>query len=179
MRSFDYSYRVNLCQSAEGTGMHNLFRSICGFFKQHAFDAASLGASLGLTGLFAFMADARDMLAQHPVASLALTAAAFAVGFTTSRIVFQAGKWAERRRKCEKLELVFSAMPKRRKELVAQMLDSGEIETTPYDSDVNTLCKQRIFLKPDIAPGAIRATYCMNPNVVREVAEHRAEWIGM
>ena len=145
--------------------------------KKHAYDVAAFAATIGITGIAAVLEDTRTVLSEHTLTCVLMVAASFFLGFTVSRILFVTSEMADKRRKVQKLERIFEVMPVERKRLVAQMLDDGFIETSPLREAPNTLCNQKIFLRPAIPGGALYATYSMNPQVAREIREHRSEWI--
>lgn len=140
---------------------------------------------IGLAGPAAALAalgDAGQMFAERPAAATLVAIAAFFAGVLAHRAAFEWTRWgkarSEYRRKLEKARDIFSVMPARRKELVARMLDEGEVESTPFDPDLNTLCKQSIFMRSSSHAGSLSATYSMNPSAARVIFENREELLG-
>lgn len=85
---------------------------------------------------------------------------------------------AARRKRLEMLARVFMSMPPRRRAMVAKAIDEGEFRASPLDEDALTLCELGIFGVPPIQSRTGKTPYSIQPDVVREIREHRDEWLG-
>ena len=146
----------------------------------------SLVGAVGFWTCVAVVADAREALFEHTAGSLLLVAAAFSLGYLTASFVLARSRWAKRRaereaqrQKLARLERVFASLSPRRKKLVAQALDEGSVRLSSLDSDARTLCDLRVLGMSSIAGVTTGADFSVQPSVVLEVREHRAEWLGM
>lgn len=150
----------------------------------------SLVGTVGFWTCVAVVADAREALFEHTAGSLLLVAAAFSLGYLTASFVLARSRWAKRRaakekereaqrKKLARLERVFASLSPRRKELVAQALDEGSVRLSSLDSDARTLCDLGVLGMSSITGVTTGADFSVQPSVVLEVREHRAEWLGM
>ncbi len=139
------------------------------------------GAAVSVLGLVGFgsaaaaLGDASAMISEHPGASTLLAAASFCAGSALAGFLRTHG----RRARASRLERCFVAMSPRRKEMVAAALDLGEAWASAADMDALALCKLGILIAPECADGSRDNCYSVAPDVVLEIREHRAEWLGM
>ena len=150
---------------------------------------SAVGA-VGLGACVAAFSDVGEMLREHTVGALLLVAVSFSLGYLAASLVLARSRWAKRRaakeeereaqrQKLARLERVFASMPKRRREIVAQALDEGSVHLSSFDSDARTLCDLRVLGMSSVAGATTGADFSVQPSVVLEVREHRAEWLGM
>lgn len=153
-------------------------RKLLDFLRNHAADAVTILGTLGFGTVFAVAEDAQRMVEEHATAAFLLTAAAFCLGAAVSRFASEGSAWARRRKRVDRLERVFLSASKRGKSLVARALDDGVVELSPYDPDALMLCDLGIFGMPPMA--SVHGTrFSVQPGVVREIRDHRSEWLGM
>ena len=62
--------------------------------------------------------------------------------------------------------------------MVAKALDHGECRASAYDEDALALCDLGIFGVPPIQSRTGKTPFSIQPGVVREIREHRDEWLG-
>lgn len=143
-----------------------------------------IGAAVSLLSLFgfisavAFLDDARAMIAEHPGASSLLIATAFVGGFATADFLFVGSRRARQRRKVAALGRLFATMTPGRRQMVATAMDCGEVMRAALDGDAQALCEAGILIAPRYVHVSNPNPYSINPDVVLEIREHRAEWLG-
>ena len=147
--------------------------------RENAGLMVTVAGAAGFGSVVAFAADAREMLCEHPASSLLLAAAAALLGYSAARIVAVSGTRARRRKTNDRLSAVFLGMSRRRKGLVSRALDEGSVSLSPFDADALALCELGIFGMPPVCSMLSATDFSVQPAVIRAIAEHRAEWLGL
>ncbi len=160
------------------------------FFKNNFSTVLALAGAVGFGTCAAVFADAREILFEHTAGALLLIVTAFSLGYFAASFVLAKSRLAKHRaakerereaqkEKLAKLERVFASLSPRRKKLVAQALDEGSVHLSSLDSDALTLCNLKVFGMSPVAGMTTGADFSVQPSVVLEIREHRAEWLGM
>ena len=150
--------------------------------------AFSAVGAVGFGTCAAVFSDAGDALREHTVGTLLLASAAACIGFFAARFLAEWSRWAKRReaeerereaqrKKVERLSRVFASMSPRRKKLVAQALDEGSVCLPVTDPDALGLCQLGVLGAPPLVGITTGVQLGVQPSVVLEVKEHRAEWL--
>lgn len=139
----------------------------------------TVAGAAGFGSVVAFAADAREMLCERPASSLFLAVAAALLGYSAARLVAVKSAWARRRKMNDRLSAVFLGMSKRRKGLVSRALDEGSVSLSPLDADALVLCELGIFGMPPVCLMLTATDFSIQPAVIRAIAEHRSEWLGL
>ena len=105
--------------------------------------------------------------------------AAALLGYSAARLVAVKSAWARRRKMNDRLSAVFLGMSKRRKGLVSRALDEGSVSLSPLDADALALCELGIFGMPPVCLMLTATDFSIQPAVIRAIAEHRSEWLGL
>ena len=141
---------------------------------EHVGLASAVLGFLGFGSVFALCDDAREAFAERPGVCVLLVAVAFASGFLLAVLLFTRSRWA----RAAALGRAFMTMSKRRRAMVAKALDHGECRASAYDEDALALCDLDIFGVPPIQSRTGKTPFSIQPGVVREIREHRDEWLG-
>lgn len=153
-------------------------RRLLEFARDWAGAAVSLLSLAGFASAIAFMDDARAMLVEHPGASALLVALSLVCGFAFADFLFVGSRRARQRRKVAALGRLFATMTPGRRQMVATAMDCGEVMRAALDGDAQALCEAGILIAPRYVHVSNPNPYSVNPDVVLEIREHRAEWLG-
>lgn len=78
----------------------------------------------------------------------------------------------------ERLKRLCATMSKRKKAIVLDALDSGEIHLSSFDADALSLCDANILKAPPIMGRTTGTNFFINPSYVIELKENRQSWLG-
>ena len=146
--------------------------------KENASAAISVLSLLGFGSVIAVADDARAMLVEHPASALLLICLAFAFGVGFSELTFNASERVARKRRLDRLSRAFAAMPGSQRDLVRAAL-GGSVSTATESGPARALCDAGILVASSVTWNQRVSEYSINPDVVLEILDHKAEWLGV
>lgn len=148
------------------------------FVKENASAAISVLSLLGFGSVIAVADDARAMLVVHPGSALLLIGLAFAFGVGFSELTFNAGERVARKRKLDRLSRTFAAMPGSQRDLVRAAL-CASVSTATESGPARALCNAGILVASSVTWKPHVSEYSINPDILFEIRDHKAEWLGV
>lgn len=146
--------------------------------RENVSAAISVLSLLGFGSAIAVADDARAMLVEHPGSALLLIGFAFAFGVGFSELTFNAGERVAQKRKLDRLSRTFAAMPGSQRDLVRAAL-CGSVSTAAESGPARALCDAGILVASSVTWNPRVSEYSINPDIVFEIRDHKAEWLGV